>query len=67
MCRLGGGARRCVGAAFAVYEMKIVLGSLLARHRFGLAEGSPATPAPRTFTPGPKGGVRMIYEGEVDG
>ena len=28
----GGGARRCVGAAFAVAEMAIVLGSLLAQH-----------------------------------
>jgi cytochrome P450 family 110 len=63
----GGGARRCVGAAFAVYEMKIVLGSLLARHRFRLAEGAPVTPVPRTFTLGPKGGVRMSYEGRVDG
>src|SRR5262249_31987850 len=32
----GGGARRCVGAAFATYEMKIVLGSILARHRLAL-------------------------------
>jgi cytochrome P450 family 110 len=63
----GGGARRCIGAAFAVYEMKIVLGSLLARHRFRLAEDAPVTPVPRTFTLGPKGGVRMIYGGEVDG
>ena len=47
--------------------MKIVLGSLLARHRFELAEGAPVTPVPRTFTLGPKGGVRMIYEGGVDG
>ena len=63
----GGGARRCVGAAFAVYEMKVVLGSLLAQHRFGLAEGRPITPRPRTFTIGPQGGVRMMYHGPADG
>ena len=63
----GGGARRCVGAAFAVAEMKIVLGSLLAQHRFGLAEDAPVTPVPRTFTIGPKGGVRMIYHGPAAG
>jgi cytochrome P450 family 110 len=63
----GGAPRRCVGAAFAVYEMKIVLGSLLARHRFRLAEDTPVTPVPRTFTLGPKGGVRMICAGPADG
>ena len=63
----GGGARRCVGAAFAVYEMKIVLGSLLAQHRFELADDTPITPVPRTFTLGPKGGVPMIYCGPADG
>jgi cytochrome P450 len=62
----GGGTRRCVGATFAVYEMKIVLGSLLAQHRFGLAEDKPLTPRPRTFTIGPKGGVRMIYHGPAE-
>jgi cytochrome P450 len=59
----GGGARRCVGAGFALYEMKIVLGSLLAQHRFALADASPVVPVPRTFTLGPKGGVRMLYRG----
>jgi cytochrome P450 family 110 len=62
----GGGARRCVGATFAVYEMKIVLGSVLAQHRFGLAEDEPIKPIPRTFTIGPKGGVRMIYHGPAE-
>jgi cytochrome P450 len=63
----GGGVRRCVGAAFAVAEMKIILGSLLALHRFGLAEDIPVPPVPRTFTIGPKGGVRMIYYGPAAG
>jgi cytochrome P450 len=52
-----------VGAAFALYEMKVVLGSLLAQHRFELADDTPITPVPRTFTLGPKGGVRMLYLG----
>ena len=55
-----------MGAAFAVYEMKIVLGTLLAQHRFRLAENTPVRPVPRTFTIGPKGGVRMIYHGRAD-
>jgi cytochrome P450 family 110 len=59
----GGGARHCVGAAFAVYELKIVLGSILAQHRFELADDHPVMPVPRTFTLGPKGGVPLIYCG----
>jgi cytochrome P450 family 110 len=59
----GGGARRCVGAAFAVYEMKIVLGSILVQHQLRLAEDNPIQPRPRTFTIGPQGGVQMIYQG----
>jgi cytochrome P450 family 110 len=56
----GGGARRCVGAAFALYEMKIVLGSILARYRLALAEDEPITAVTRTFTNAPRGGVRMM-------
>jgi cytochrome P450 family 110 len=63
----GGGARRCIGAAFAVYELKIVLGSIVAQHRFELADGIPAIPVPRTFTLGPKGGVPLLYCGPTDG
>ncbi|MGH8602454.1 MAG: cytochrome P450 [Gammaproteobacteria bacterium] len=59
----GGGARRCVGAAFATYEMKIVLGSILAHHGLTLAEDKPLKPRPRTFTIGPERGVRMFYQG----
>jgi cytochrome P450 len=61
----GGGARRCIGAAFAMYEIKIVLGSLLAHHRLALAEDKLVKPAPRTFTIGPKGGVKMVYQGSA--
>ena len=62
----GGGARRCIGAAFAVYEMKIVLGSILAQNRLGLVDDKLLHPKPRTFTIGPPGGVRMIYHGPVE-
>jgi cytochrome P450 len=61
----GGGARRCVGAAFALYEMKIVLGSILSQYRLALADRKPIKPMPRTFTIGPQGGVRMVYLGPV--
>jgi cytochrome P450 len=61
----GGGGRRCVGAAFALYEMKIVLGSILAGHRLKLADKEPVQPVTRTFTNAPKGGVKMIYQGRM--
>src|SRR4029079_13444429 len=59
----GGGARRCIGAAFALYEMKIVLAPLLRAHRLRLVSPSNVSPARRGVTMGPTGGIPMIYEG----
>jgi cytochrome P450 len=55
----GGGARRCIGAAFGLYEMKVVLGTLLARYRFTLAREGPERPVMRNLAMGPKGKVRV--------
>ncbi|HEX8438324.1 cytochrome P450 [Archangium sp.] len=63
----GGGARRCIGAAFALSEMRIVLGTLLATHRFSLASDKPERPVRRNITIGPVGGVEMVYEGPRHG
>ncbi len=63
----GGGARRCLGAAFALSEMRIVLGSLLAAHRFELTENGPVRPVRRNITFGPEGGVKMVYKGPALG
>jgi cytochrome P450 len=50
----GGGARRCLGAAFASYELKIVLGTLLASTRFEpLARVPEGRPVLRNITMGP--------------
>jgi cytochrome P450 len=62
----GGGARRCVGAAFALYEMKVVLGSLLAEHRFAV-QGAPPRPLRRNVTIGPEGGAPLLYVGAIQG
>ncbi len=61
----GGGARRCLGAAFALYEMKVVLGTLLAAHRFSLAHERPIKPVRRNVTLAPEDGVPLRYEGPV--
>ncbi len=59
----GGGARRCLGAAFALYEMKIALGTIMAQHRFSLTSIRTPRVVRRNLTLAPEGGVPMIYEG----
>ena len=56
----GGGIRRCIGAAFALYEMKHALAALLPRHRLRLVDDHPVTPVRRNITLGPRGGIRMV-------
>ncbi|MFT3925766.1 MAG: cytochrome P450 [Myxococcales bacterium] len=56
----GGGVRRCIGAAFAQYEMKIVLGTMLAQADFTLAQQAPARTVRRTITFWPEHGTQVI-------
>ncbi|MCA9649631.1 MAG: cytochrome P450 [Myxococcales bacterium] len=53
----GGGHRRCVGAAFASFELRIVVGTLL--REFGVALQDPVAPRAvrRNVTMAPRGGV----------
>ncbi|MFO0657704.1 MAG: cytochrome P450 [Polyangia bacterium] len=60
----GGGARRCLGAAFATYEMKQVLFVMLKQKRFELLETEEVRFAHRAGTVGPKGGIRMMVARE---
>lgn len=55
----GGGARRCLGAAFASTELRIALATLLQGGQWQLAEPKPVTNAFRIGTYGPKTGVRV--------
>ncbi|KYF68354.1 cytochrome P450 [Sorangium cellulosum] len=59
----GGGARRCLGAAFAMVEMKVVLGTILGKYRLRLESQAPIQHVRRGLTMGPSGGVAMILEG----
>ncbi len=58
----GAGVRRCVGAALAQYELKLVLSTILSRCQFALAESQPVMPQRRGITLGPKGGVQLTLE-----
>jgi cytochrome P450 len=61
----GGGTRRCLGAAFALYEMKIVIGTLLSRYRLSLASSAPVKAEWHGITIAPGGGVEMIVVDEI--
>ncbi len=55
----GGGHRRCLGAAFAGFEMKVVVATALARFDFEQLDASTPPPVRRSVTMAPKGGVPM--------
>ena len=60
----GGGNRRCIGMAFAQYEMKLVLATMLSRWKFSLVSDRPLRPSRRGATFTPQGGVPLILEGQ---
>jgi len=61
----GGGNRRCIGMAFAMFEMKLVLAKVLSRYSLELAENSPVMPVRRGVTMAPAGGVRLAVKGRI--
>jgi len=61
----GGGSRRCIGAAFASFEMAVILGTILKRYQFQLLETKSVVPVRRNVTLGPSTGVRMKCLGNV--
>ena len=61
----GGGPRRCLGAAFAGYEMKIVLARILTRVPLRPDPTHEVRMVRRGVTFAPSGGVRVIRVGDV--
>ncbi len=55
----GGGNRMCLGMAFALYEMKVVLSSLLATVRLARPPGSRSLPVRRGLALAPDDGAQM--------
>ncbi len=54
-----GSNRRCLGYALALYEMKLVLATVLKQVDLTLANPRPILPVRRGFTLSPSGGVKM--------
>ncbi|MBW4474473.1 MAG: cytochrome P450 [Stenomitos rutilans HA7619-LM2] len=59
----GGGARRCIGEALAMFEMKLVLATILSRYQLALANNQPEYPRRRGVTLAPAHGVKMVLTG----
>ncbi len=58
----GGGVRRCLGMAFALYEMKVVLATVLSRVELGLAPGYRMQQVRRSITLAPSMGMPVVVE-----
>jgi cytochrome P450 len=56
----GGGRRRCLGASFALQEMKIVIRAVVRRFELAPASRRPEQTARRSITFSPSGGATVI-------
>jgi cytochrome P450 family 110 len=58
----GGGARLCAGAAFASYEMKLIIATLLRKYQMELVDKAPIKTVRRGVNIVPKGGVKITLK-----
>ncbi len=58
----GGGVRRCIGASFAEYEMRIILRAILERAQLRAPDPKPEKVAVRNITLAPGRGTRVVLE-----
>ena len=56
----GGGYRGCIGRAFSIYEMKLVLATILLKFKLNLVDRDPVRPIRRGITIVPSGDVSML-------
>ena len=59
----GGGARVCIGATFALFEMKLVLATILSRYELALVNKRPERPKFGGLMCYPASGVKMVMHG----
>ncbi|MFB2933828.1 cytochrome P450 [Aerosakkonemataceae cyanobacterium BLCC-F154] len=60
----GGGARRCIGFAFAQFEMKMVLAKVLSSLDLALADDREVTPVRRGLVTAPNRSIQLLVKGE---
>jgi cytochrome P450 len=63
----GGGTRRCLGASFALMEMRVVVRRVLERTELRAAHRRPEKPVRRGVTLAPKHGARVVVESRRPG
>ncbi len=59
----GGGSRVCIGASFALFEMKLILATILSRYQLDLVSQRPERPKFAGLISSPASGVKMIMRG----
>jgi cytochrome P450 len=61
----GGGRRRCLGASFALQEMKVVIRAVLGRCELAPANGQPEQTGRRSITFSPANGASAVLRDRV--
>ncbi|MDZ7961517.1 MAG: cytochrome P450 [Aulosira sp. DedQUE10] len=62
----GGANRRCLGAAFAMFEMKLVLANILSQYSLELLDKVPLQPVRRGIVFAPPGGVHLAVREKME-
>ncbi len=60
----GGGARNCIGGAFALFEMKLILATILSRYQLALVNRRPEKAKFEGLICYPSSGVKMLIHGQ---
>jgi cytochrome P450 family 110 len=63
----GGSNRRCIGAAFALFEMKLILATVMSRFELTLASDKTVQPVRRGPTIAPDSGVPIVMKDKRSG
>ncbi|MEB3341388.1 cytochrome P450 [Okeania sp.] len=61
----GGGSRRCIGSAFALFEMKLVLATILSQYELKLVSDKPIKPVRRGVTMAPPANMQMFVKHQI--